>query len=289
MNRNDRQPLAQAPRSAADAADRPPGKSAGSLGSDATSRRHTQSPFTLMASALGSPRDAVKKAARLARLLAGYVAPAELDARLNRLHHLGIIEVIPSRLQLVCGARDMVRFWIVPAAADYYADQKLSFGFHQLLRFLDEPASLADPVGFFSTRDGIIGHLMQVVHANPLYDLELLQMFDDGLDELSGQLEAMLAGTHPRAAAIGAIVEETDYHQQLRDFVQSFRRDPAVPALLRKNVSASPHFLMLEQTFGSLRTAMRYFCRLPATPLGAARHLLFVKAFPEHLGEAAQH
>ena len=91
MNMNDRQPLPQAPRSATGAADKSAGKSpdkaAGGLGSDATSRRHTQSPFALMASALGSPRDAVKKAARLARLLAGYVAPAELDARLQRLHH----------------------------------------------------------------------------------------------------------------------------------------------------------------------------------------------------------
>ena len=240
-----------------------------------------------MASALGSPRAAVAKVGRLGRLLAGYALPAELDAKLQRLLALGIIEAIPSRLQLVLGARDMLRFWIVPAAADYYADQQISFAFHQLLRFLDEPASLADPVGFFSTMDGIIGHLMQVVHANPLYDLELLQMFPDGLAELERQIDQMLAGTHPRAAAIGAIIEEPGYHRELGEFVRRYRCDPAAPAPLRSNVSASPHFLLLERTFGSLRTAMRYFCRLPTTLPGAVRHLLFVKAFPAHLGEAA--
>ncbi|HRI49057.1 MAG TPA: hypothetical protein PLW65_02660 [Pseudomonadota bacterium] len=242
-----------------------------------------------MARALGTPMaaSAAAKLARLLRLLAGYAFPVELSARLARLHALNIIEVVPTPLQLVCGARDMVRFWIVPAAADYYAGQKLSFAFHQLLRFLDEPASLADPVGFFSTEDGIIGHLMQVVHANPLYDLELLQMFPDGLAELERQLTQMIAGTHPRAAAIGAIVEEPEYHGQLLGYVRRYRQDPKSPAPLRSNVSASEHFLRLERTFGSLRTAMRYCCRLPSTPLGAARHLLLVKEFPHHLGEAA--
>ena len=32
---------------------------------------------------------------------------------------------------------------------------------------------------------------MQVVHLNPVYDLQLLQMFPDGLDELEAQVAAM--------------------------------------------------------------------------------------------------
>lgn len=254
---------------------------------ESSTARHTESPLRLVASAVGSPAEAARKLDRLARLLAGYVLPAELDARLRRLRDIGVIEAIPTRIQLLVGARDMVRFWIVPAAEDYYADQGISFTFHQLLRFLDEPASLADPVGFFSTRDGIIGHLLQVVHANPRYDLELLSMFEDGLAELESQTRQMIAGTHPRAAQIGAIVEEPDYHARLLEYTLEFRRDPAAPAPLRSNVAENAHFQKLEKTFGSLRTAMRYFCRLPSDPLGAARHLLSVKAFPEHLGEAA--
>lgn len=262
------------PRTAAAAEDR-----------SAATRRHTESPLRLVANAIGGPAEAANKLVRLARLLAGYAVPRELDERLARLHALGIVERIPTRLQLLAGARDMVRFWIVPAAEEYYSDQDISFTFHQLLRFLDEPASLADPVGFFSTRDGIIGHLMQVVHANPRYDLELLGMFEDGLAELESQVEQMIAGTHPRHRSIAAIVEEPDYHARLLEYTRRFRQDPSAPAPLRSNVSQSPRFQKLERTFGSLRTAMRYFCRLPDTAAGAARHLLFVKELPEHLAE----
>ncbi len=251
----------------------------------AQTRRHTESPLRLLANAIGGPVEAAQKTARLARLLAGYVMPRELDLRLARLHALGTLERIPTKLQLVVGARDMLRFWIVPAAEEYYSDQGISFTFHQVLRFLDEPASLADPVGFFSTRDGIIGHLMQVVHANPRYDLELLGMFEDGLAELQEQVEQMIAGTHPRAESIAAVVEEPDYHARLLDYTRRFRQDPSAPAPLRSNVSESARFQKVERTFGSLRTAMRYFCRLPTTPLGAARHLIFVKELPEHLAE----
>ncbi len=32
-------------------------------------------------------------------------------------------------------------------------------------------------------------------------------------------------------------------------------------------------------------SAMRYFAKLPTTPLGAAMHLLTVREFPAHLAE----
>lgn len=241
------------------------------------------SPFALIRQALGGPALLPGKATRLARVLGAYARGSELDARLERLRQRGLIETIPTRIQLVVGAADMLRFWISPAAADYYERIGISYGFHQVLRFLDEPASLADPVGFFSTRDGIIGHLMQVVHANPVYDLQLLQMFEDGLDELTAQLGQMLDGTHPRAASIRAIVEEPDYHERLLAFITAFRLDPTIPPLLRSNVAASGEFSVLERTFGSLTAAMRYFTRLPTSPHEAAMHLATVKQFPAHL------
>ena len=128
---------------------------------------------------------------------------------------------------------------------------------------------------------------MQVVHANPVYDLQLLSAFDDGLDELQEQIQELLDGTHPRARSIGAIIEEADYHARLLAFVRAWRRDPCAPAPLRSNVAASPVFSEMERTFGSLTTAMRYFCRLPSTPFAALHHLRTVKEFPRHLGEAA--
>src|SRR5688572_29319224 len=103
-----------------------------------------------------------RKMARFARVLAAYADVGELDARLSRLERAGLIDRAPSRIQLVVGSIDMLRFWISPASAEYYRALGIDYVFHQVLRFLDEPASLADPVGFFSTKDNVIGHLMQV-------------------------------------------------------------------------------------------------------------------------------
>jgi hypothetical protein len=246
----------------------------------ATPARLRAGPFSLLLQALGPPAQLGAKVARLGRILDGYRRGAELDARLERLRARGVIDEIPTRVQLAVGAVDMLRFWISPAAEDYYREKGISYSFHQVLRFLEEPASLTDPVGFFSERDGIIGHLMQVVHANPVYDLQLLLMFDDGLDGLERQLAQMLDGTHPRAATIAAIVEEPDYHARLAAFVHAWRKDPSTAPLLRSNVAAG-RFDRLEQTFGTLTGAMRYFVRLPRTLGGGAHHLMTVHTFEQ--------
>lgn len=251
---------------------------------DQTSR-HTASPWLLMKRAAGSPQAMAEKLKRLARTIRGYGNRRELRRRLDRLVEAGLIDAAPTNVQLVVGAADMMRFWISPAAAEYYASQGIGYGFHQVLRFLDEPASLADPVGFFSSRDGIIGHLMQVVHANPHYDLELLEMFEDGLDELEKQIEDMLAGTHPRHASIQAVVEEKDYHQRLLEYTRAFKKNPETIAPIRDNVANNPHWQDIERTFGSLRTSMRYFCRLPKNAGEAAAHLMTVKTFPREWAE----
>lgn len=249
--------------------------------------RFESTPWQLVAATAGSPAELRGKAVRLGRILAGYLRGDRLDEKLARLHAVGVVERIPSRLQIAVGAWDMLRFWISPAAADYYRDKNIDYAFHQVLRFLDEPASLADPVGFFSERDGIIGHLMQVVHANPVYDLELLEMYPDGLDALEAQLASMIAGTHPRAASIGAIVEEADYHTRLLDFVRRFRADPTIPPLLRSNVGDASPFSAIERTFGSLRAASRYFNKMPNTLGAAVKYLRETDRFRSELAEAA--
>lgn len=249
------------------------------------SARLTRSPVALVAQAAGDRRAAIGKVARLVQGLASYGSGSDVDGKLLRLRALGVIDAIPTHTQLAVGGIDMLRFWISPAAADYYEARGISYSFHQLLRFLDEPASVIDPIGLFSTEDGIIGHLMQVVHANPVYDLQLLAMFDGGHGNLVRQLREMLSGTHPRVESIGAVVEEPDYHQRLLDFVLEWRRDPTVPPMLRSNIAQKAALSALERTFGSLTTSMRYFSRLPTTPLSAARHLVATRGFPAHLGE----
>lgn len=242
--------------------------------------RLAKSPLALLRDAMGPAAVWPGKAQRLVELLRLYGQGEVVQRRLSTLHQLGVIEQIPTTVQLVVGAIDMLRFWISPAAADYYKQQGLSYGFHQLLRFLDEPASLGDPIGVLSTQDAIIGHLMQVVHANPLYDVQLLQMYDDGLGELVRQLEAMLRGDHPRARSIGAIVEEADYHQRLLDFLRAYLRDATTPPILRKNIDEHSQFARLEKIFGSMTGAMRYFTRLPESPRAALVHLATVREFP---------
>ncbi len=232
--------------------------------------RHTGSALTLILEAAGPPKVFRGKLARYGHVLAGYGNAHRLRRRLERLHRLGIIEEIPTNVQLAVGSYDMLRFFISPAAADYYKEQGIAFGFHQLLRWLDEPASLADPIGLLSTRDGIIGHLMQVVHANPVYDLELLTMFDGGHDELERQLEQMIAGTHPRARSIGATMEEEGYHARLLEFTRAWRKNHAAPPLLRSNMDS---FSEAERTFGTMTNAFRYFATMPKSLVGAMRHI----------------
>ena len=250
-----------------------------------TSVARTSEPgWKLMLRAAGTPQEMAGKLRRLASAVATYARGRELDQRLERLHRLGYLDTVPTRLQLVVGSADMLRFWIVPAAEDYYASQGIDFTFHQVLRFLDEPASLVDPTGFLSTVDNIIGHLMQVVHANPTYDLQLLESHDGGLEELERQVEAMIAGTHPRARSIGAIVEDAGYHERLLGYVRDYIRDRDADAPLRDNVT-SERFAPIERTFGTLPAAMRYFAKLPDEVPAAIRHLREVQAFPMELAE----
>jgi hypothetical protein len=242
--------------------------------------RGTASTWTLLREAAGTPGDLWRKAGSLVRGLRAYLDHDQTMERLARLQALGHIERIPSRLQRFVGSADMLRFWISPNAADYYASRGIGYGLHQVLRVLDDPLSMTDPLGFLSDRDVIVGHLMQVVHANPVYDLQLLESYDGGIEALVAQLEQMVGGTHPRQESIGAIVEEADYHERLLAYTLGWREDRDIAPMRRENVERSPHWSALDATFGSLPTAIRYFCTLPTTWSGAARHLLTVKVFP---------
>ncbi|MEZ4452280.1 MAG: hypothetical protein R3B09_22630 [Nannocystaceae bacterium] len=251
---------------------------------DTATPRLQEPPLTLIRRAMGDRATRREKLARLAHCLRNYGDERRVLPRLRRLQELGWVDSVPTRLQRIVGALDMARFFIIPCAHDYYRSKGINFYFHTLLRILDDPASLLDPTGFNSERDTIIGHVLQVVHANPDYDFQLLESFEDGLEAMEGQVLQILSGTHPRAAALLATVEDPEYHARLLEYVRKFRRERGQgDSLVRENILSDARFAVLERTFGKLPNAMRYFSRLPKTPLGAALHLLRVREFPVHL------
>jgi hypothetical protein len=249
---------------------------------DETPLRLREGPLRLVVRAIGGPRQIADKLRRVAATAALYVSPGEIPARLERLRARGYVDRAPTRAQLVFGGLDMVRFVIEPAARDYYAHKGISFRLHTLLRVLDDPVSMIDPTGFLSARDTIIGHLMQVTHLNPVYDLQLLECFDDGLDELEAQVRAMIAGTHPRHPTISAIVEDRGYHARLLDYVVRFKADRGArpPVREEQSLRADPVFAAAERTFATLPGFLRYCVQLPRAPAALAWRLVTVRQFP---------
>jgi hypothetical protein len=227
--------------------------------------------------ALGGREELLGKLRRMRRTLRIRLDPGELDRRLARLRAAGITEVAPTRRQLAVAGADMLRYSILPAARDYYRLKGIPFHFHYLVRFVEDPVSMIDPVGLYSDQEAIIGHLLQAVHLNPVYDLQLLQMFDDGLEELERQAQAMVDGTHPRRATIAATVEDPSYHRRLLDFIRAYRVDRAAAPPIREDggLRGNPEFRRAEAQFHTLPAFLRYAARLPRSPRALRRHRLW--------------
>jgi len=242
-------------------------------------------PLQLMLRATGSPTVVVNKLFRLCiTLFNTFYLPAQ-QKRLLRLKEIGFIEHIPSQKQLWFGAYDMLRYFISPGADSYYKTRNINFTFHQVLRFLNDPSGVSDPIGIRVPRDTIICHLLEVVHANPVYDLQLLDQFEDGLEEMEKQTQQMLDKTHPRYSSISAITEEPDYHVRLLNYVKKYRNNPGERQMIRASGIArnDVYFILAECTFGTLPAAFRYFSRLPDTFSELWKHAVRAKKInPEY-------
>lgn len=224
--------------------------------------RQSAAKLELIRKSAGSPVQLVRKVSKLARTFVIMAYGARARARLARLEHLGVIGSVPSEKQLRVGARQMFREFIVPAAADHYEKSGVDMRFQVFLRVLDDPASLADPLGLASDVDVIIGHLMHVVHANPAYDLQMLSSEPGALASLERQVEQLIARTHPRTDSILAILEDHSYPARLLEYVRAFRNDPSAPPPVRTNVAGNPAFAAAEKKYGTLTDAMRTFASL---------------------------
>jgi hypothetical protein len=239
------------------------------------SARLQEKPLKLMLRALGGPKELALKLWRMAESLALIVNVPESTRRLKKLKALGYTEHLPNHAQLIVGSFDQLRFYIVPAAYDFYESIGINFNFHQLLRILDDPVAVMDPIGIRTSKNGIIGHLLQVVHTSPLYDLQLLRMWDDGLDEMEKQTAQMINGTHPRYRQITAVNEDPNYFVRLLDYIRRFKAslDENEPFERRSGVAQYEFmFLLAEYQFRSLPGFLRYAGRLPSGWGALMRH-----------------
>jgi hypothetical protein len=175
--------------------------------------------------------------------------------------------------------------FILPSNAEFYRHYERDMVWLQVLRFLDDPPTMLDPIGLAITRDELVKHLLHVVHTSAGYDVALLRMFDDGLDELQRQLEASIAGTHPEQALLDTVVERDDYHPRLLEALRRYRDDPSLHWRVQTYDAYDDCADLFDwgiERFGTPGRLFAYAATLPETPgvsigqwLGyGARHVL---------------
>jgi hypothetical protein len=210
----------------------------------------------------GRHRRLVPKLTNLGRVLTSLVDGRERARRLERLHALRLIEEVPTSAQLFALSVDMFRFYVLPNADKFYKKNDMSGVLRTVLRILDDPATMVDPLGLSTARDTVVSHLLHVHHASPQYDLQLLQIFPDGLERLEQELVAVLDDTHERAGPIKAVVDDPAYHPRLLANVRQLQADPTAN-IAPRSVEDSEEWSRLEGTFGTLRGALGYASTLP--------------------------
>jgi hypothetical protein len=225
----------------------------------------------------GPHRRLVAKVRNLGRVLASLVDGRERARRLERLRALHLVDEVPTSAQLFTLTVDMFRFYVLPNADKFYRNNATSGVLQTVLRILDDPATMVDPLGLSTERDTIVSHLLHVQHASTLYDLQLLQIFPDGLERLEREIVAVLDDTHERAAPIKAVVDDPAYHPRLLAEVRQLQVDPTAE-IAPRSVEDSEEWSRLEGTFGTLRGALGYACTLPKDWVPGLWHVASTRA-----------
>ena len=220
--------------------------------------------------ALGD-RDARRvKARRAVQTLRSFADPTEKQRRLDHLRREGLITEVPTNWQILVGTYRMFVDFLVPGSRDLYRQTGKSFTWQQVLRFLDEPCAVMDPVGLHAPKESILSHLVQVTHHEAAYDVELLRMFPQGVEELVAEVRQLVEGTHPRQVAIDAIVEHDDYHARLLAALEGYLEDPVANELLivmDPPPGGEEVFAFGREHFSTPSRFFRYCQRMPSTPL----------------------
>jgi hypothetical protein len=227
----------------------------------------------------GSRHAIAAKAREVVSTTRHLLSRSERDARIARLQAAGLVHERPTDWQLVQAAHHMMFGYILPSNVEFYEHYEASGAvaghwWHQLLRVLDAPATMMDPIGLGIAEDTLRTHVVQVVHASAGYDVALLQMFEGGLTRLRAELEQVVDGTHPRQAVVEAMLERPDYPASLLAALDRFEADPQTHWRV-DTVPAPPGCDTLFdwgiETFGTPGRLMAYAGTLPETPLASLR------------------
>ena len=174
----------------------------------------------------GTTAEVLAKAQRFGQSVLRVLDTAERTRRIERLQDAGHVGERPTDWQLWVAAHHMMMGFILPSNLEFYAAYGRNHTWAQVLRFLDDPCAVTDPIGLGITKEELISHLVQVVHTSAGYDVVLIAMFEDGMAQLRTELEALVSGTHPRQSGIDALVERPGYHAALLAALDRFEADP---------------------------------------------------------------
>lgn len=193
----------------------------------------------------------------------------ERHRRLARLQAAGLVDEIPNGWQLTVAAHHMMFGYILPSNLEFYEHYEQGHWWHQLIRAVESPSTMVDPIGLAISEEVLLTHVVQVVHASAGYDVALLAMFDRGLPRLREELDQLVAGAHAKQDVVMALLEDDRYPGLLREALDRFEADPV--SHWRVSTVAAPDgcgplFVWGIDTFGTPGRLMAYAVSLPPSP-----------------------
>jgi len=233
--------------------------------------------FKEFSTALGTPRDVFRKIGNAWRTIVTTFNRKERQGRLKQLKSQGLLEEIPTEWQIWNASRDMLVNYIIPSNGEFYEHYEQNQYWLQFLRVFDEPSTMMDPTGLAVSRDMVVSHLLHVVHISAAYDVGLLHMFPDGIEELESQLEQFVAGSHPRQTAIETLLERQEYPGELLAALKLYKENPQTHWKVTTFETPNGCEDLLEdglEKYGTIGRLLNYSLTLPATPWASARKRL---------------
>jgi hypothetical protein len=222
-----------------------------------------RSRLSLLAAVVGGVRQNLDKLRQLASLVAAFFRPRLVRRRLERLRALGHVDAVPTIGQLLVAGRDQMMVGAARETKIFYRAQGIPWIFHNVRRFISGPATMLDPVGFFSPREAIVEHVLQTFHRHPVYDLVLLRAHDGGVEALARQARQILDGTHPHQRGLTSLVEDGSYHARLPADIATFEQATRAPARpIPPGLVDDPELMLAMDQFKDVAGFVRYASRL---------------------------